>query len=76
MITGGIIVKRRINVSGTDNANKIIKKPVFKNNGPVRLCISKINNSSVDSAEDLDIVMPMYSLLEHSHNYSINSGSL
>ena len=38
-----------------------------------RSCISNINSTSVDHA---DIVMPMYDLLEYSHNYSNTSGSL
>ena len=29
-------------------------------------CISKINGVKIDNAEDLDVVMPMYSLLEYS----------
>ena len=37
---------------------------------------SKINNIFIDSAEDLDIVMPMYNLLEYSDNFSMTSGSL
>ena len=47
-----------------------------KNNAPVRLCISKINSTLIDNAEDLDIVMPMYNLLEYSQNYSMTSGNL
>ena len=34
-------------------------------------CISKINSTFIDDAEDVDTVMPMYSLLEYSDNYSI-----
>ena len=49
---------------------------IFKNNAPFQSCISKINNTFIDTAEDLDIVMPMYNLLEYSDNYSITSGSL
>ena len=30
----------------------------------------------MDNAEDFDIIMPMYNLLQYSHNYSITSGSL
>ena len=52
------------------------KKLTFKNNAPFRSCISKINNTFIDSAEDLDIVMPMYNLLEYSDNYSMASRSL
>ena len=36
----------------------------FKNNAPFTNCISKINNVLIDNAEDLDVVMPMYNLLE------------
>ena len=40
-----------------------------KNNGLFISCISKINNTLTDNAEDLDIVMSMYNLLEHSKTY-------
>ena len=46
---------------------------VTSNNAPFRSCISKINNTLIDNAEDLDIVMPMYKLLEQSQNYSMKS---
>ena len=39
-------------------------------------CISEINNTQIDNARDIDIVMPMYSLIEYSDNYSKTSGSL
>ena len=41
----------------------------FKNNAPFISCISKINNTLNDNADDLDIVMPMYNLIEYSKNY-------
>ena len=41
------------------------KKLFFDNNGPFRLCITRINNVFIDNAEDLDIVMPIYNLLEY-----------
>ena len=53
-----------------------IKNLTFKNNAPFRSCISKINSTFIDNPEDLDIVMPMYNLLEYSDNNSIASGSL
>ena len=49
---------------------KRIKRLTFKNDAPFRFCISKINNTFMDNAENLDIVMPMYTLLEYSDNYS------
>ena len=39
-------------------------------------CISEINNTQVDNAEDIDIVIPMYNLIEYSDNYSQKSASL
>ena len=42
---------------------------VFKNNAPFPNCISKISNVLINNADDLDVVMPMYNLLEYSKNY-------
>ena len=54
------------------------KKLAFKNNAPFISCISKTNNILIltDNAEDLDIVMPMYNLIEYSKNYSKTTESL
>ena len=49
---------------------------VFKNNVPFVNCISKINGIRIDNAEDLDVVMPMYNLVEYSKNYRKTTGSL
>ena len=57
-------------------ANKINKKVIFKNCAPFTNCISKINNTDIDNAKYIDIVMPMYNLIEYSDNYSKTSGSL
>ena len=39
-------------------------------------CISEINNTQVDDAHDIDVVMPMYNLIEQSDIYSQTLGSL
>ena len=52
------------------------KTVAFKNNAPFINCISKINCVKIDNAEDLDVVMPMYNLLEYSKNYRKTTGSL
>ena len=39
-------------------------------------CITEINNTQVDCAQDIDIVMPMCNLIEYSNAYSKTSGSL
>ena len=67
------------NVTATNTANNNAfgeKKLVFKNNAPFINCISKINGVKIDNAEDLDVVMPMYNLLEYSKNYKKTTGSL
>ena len=57
-----------ITVTDTNDAN-YNKKLALQNNAPFTSCISKINNTLIDNAEDLDIAMPMYNLLEYSKNY-------
>ena len=52
------------------------RKLAFKNNAPFISCISKINNTLIDNAEDLDIVMPIYNFVEYSKNYRKTTGSL
>ena len=67
------------NVNATNTANNNAfgdKKLVFKNNAPFMNCISKINGVKIDKAEDLDVAMPMYNLLEYSKNYRKTTGSL
>ena len=71
-----IVVKGGITLEGDNNANKRKKNLAFKNNAPFINCISKINGIKIDNAEDLDVVMPMYNLLEHSKNYEKTTGSL
>ena len=57
-------------------ANNTNKKGICKNCAPFTNCISEINNTQVDNAKDIDIVMAMYNLIEYSDNYSKKSGSL
>ena len=52
------------------------KSVAFKNNAPFISCISKINDVQIDNAEDLDLVMPTYNLLQYSKNYKKTAGSL
>ena len=48
----------------------------FKNCAPFTKWVTHINDEHVDNAENLDVVMPMYNLIEYSDNYSDTSGSL
>ena len=63
-----IAVKGKITITDPNN-DAYEKKLAFKNNVLFVSCISKINNTLTDNAEDLDIVMPIYNLLEYSKNY-------
>ena len=71
-----IVVKGDITLEGDNDANKRNKNLAFKYNAPFINCVSKINAVKIDNAEDLDLVMPMYNLLEYSKNYKKNNGSL
>ena len=77
-----ILVKGTITITGTGNdaatrqADEGDKGITFKNCAPFTKCISRINNTDIDNAQDIDIVMPMYNLIEYSDNYSKTSGSL
>ena len=67
------------NASATNNANNNAfdeKRLIFKNNAPFINCVLKINGVKIDNADNLDVVMPMYNLLEYSKNYRKTTGSL
>ena len=70
-------MKRIVTVSADErDRDEMNRQVILKNNAPFISCISKINGVLVENAEDLDIVMPMYNLLEYSNNYSKTSDSL
>ena len=75
-----ILVKGTITVNNTAAAgaaaNNTNKKVIFKNCAPFTNCISEINNTQIDIIKDIDIVMPMYNLIEYSDNYAKTTGSL
>ena len=65
-----ILVKVKLTITGAGadaeakQANKRNKGVVFKNFAPLIGCISEMNNTQVDNARYLDVVMPMYNLIE------------
>ena len=77
-----ILVKGKITISGAGNdaaarkADERDKGVIFKNCAPFINCIREINNPQIDNAKDIDIVMPMYNLIEYSDNYAKTTGSL
>ena len=77
-----ILIKGTITITGagdddaakqSDERNKGV---IFKNCAPFIKSISRINGTEIDNAQDIDIVMSMYNLIEYSNNYSKTSGSL
>ena len=48
----------------------------FKTCSPFTKCVTYINDEHVETAENLDIIIPMYTLIEYSDNYADSSGSL
>ena len=59
-ITGDITA-----IKGDANTNV-----AFKNCAPFTRCVTHINDEHIDTAENLDIIMPIYNLIEYSDNYS------
>ena len=49
---------------------------IFKNCAPFTDCISEINNTQVDNAKHIGVLIPKYNLTEYSDNYSKTSRSL
>ena len=73
-VKGTIIVN---NTAAADaDANNTNKKVISKNCAPFTKCISEVNNTNLDHRKDIDIVMPMYNLIEYSDNYSKTYGRL
>ena len=78
-----ILVKGKITVTalaannGAINIRDKKNRPlILKNNAPFVSCITRINGESIEDADDLDILMSMYNLLEYSKNYRKTIGSL
>ena len=77
-----ILVSETIAITGagTDDVAKQLdereKGVIFKNWEPFIDCISEINNTQMDNVKYIDVVIPMYNLIEYSNNYLKTSGSL
>ena len=77
-----IIAKGKITITGARDdagakrADERDRGLAFKNCAPFTNCISEINNTQKDNCKDIDIIMPMFNLIEYSDNYAKTSGSL
>ena len=77
-----ILVKGRMTITGDGDdgaarwADERDKGVILKSCAPFTNCISRINNTDIDNAKYIDIVKPMYNLIEYRDNYSKTFGSL
>ena len=69
---GHILVDGTIRATNAVNATRL----ALKNCAPFTKCNLEINDEHVDTAENLDIVMPMHNLIEYSDNYRDSSATL
>ena len=76
-----ILVKGKTKITGAradaagrqaDERNKDVS---FKNCAPFTACKNNIDNVKVDNCQDIDVIMPMYNLIEYSDIYAKASGS-
>ena len=72
LVKGTVAVLQEI-AEAPYNANK---KVISKNCAPFTNCISRMNNMHVDGAHDIDVLMPLYNLIEYSDKYLKTSGIL
>ena len=77
-----ILVKGTITINGAGD-NDAVKRlderntdVIFNNCAPFTKCISRINGTEIDNAQDIVVAMPMYNLIQYSDNYSKTSGNL
>ena len=74
-----ILVSGAIEITGAGaddtekRADERNKGVIFKNQAPFTECINEINDTQLDNVKDVDVVMPTYSLIEYSDNYSKTS---
>ena len=76
------LVEGKITITGAGDdaaarqADERGKDVAFKNCAPSTNCISESNNTQIDNAKDIDIVIPMYNLIKYSDNYAKTSENL
>ena len=70
-----VLINGTILVAGNHPRDRQDKPVILKNNAPFISCITRINGELNEDADDLDVVMSMYNLLEYSKNYRKTIGS-
>ena len=67
LLKGTITITDAGSDAATKRAHEKDKGVTIKNCAPFTKCISRINNTDIDNAKDIDIVMLMYNLIEYSN---------
>ena len=75
-VKGTITIARKGADAAARQADERNKGVIFKNCAPFTDRISAINNTQIDNAKNLDVVMQIYNLIEYRDNYSKTSVSL
>ena len=78
-----IVVTGKVNTTNANHPNNIAppnninfsRKVSLKNSAPFFKCILKINNQLIEDAQDLDIVAPMYNLINYCKSFRKTTGS-
>ena len=73
---GAIAITGGGDAAAARQADEKNKGVILKKCAPITKCISKINDTEIDNAQDIDIVTPIYNLIDYSDNYSKISGNL
>ena len=68
MLVKGTIIVTNTAAQG-QQSNGTNKKVIFKDCATFTNYIRRTNNTQVDDAQDIDVVMPMYNLIQYSNNY-------
>ena len=76
LVKGTITITVEVNDDVTKQADETNKGVTFKNCALFTKCISRINNTDIDNAEDINIVTPIHTLIEYSDNHSKISRNL
>ena len=70
LVIGKITITGRGHDAAARQADERDKGVAFKNCASFSNCISEINNTEVDDTKDIDVVIPMYNLIQYSDNYA------
>ena len=76
LLSGTIIISERRAIRAARQGDERNKGTIFKDCTSFTDFLSQINNTQVDNAIDIDVVIPISNLIEHCRNYSETSGTL